>query len=145
MIAVDTNVIVHAHRLESPFNKAAAAALSQLAEGTGTWAIPWPCLHEFLAVVTNRRAFVPPTPLTTAIQEIESLLRAPNLVLLCESAGHWHALAALLEEAGCRGGQVHDARIAAICLENGVEELWTADRDFSRFPRLKTRNPLVGR
>jgi uncharacterized protein len=42
-----------------------------------------------------------------------------------------------------RGGQIHDARIAAICLQHGVSELWTADRDFSRFPQLKTRNPLV--
>jgi len=48
----------------------------------------------------------------------------------------------LLRSSSVRGPQVHDARIAAICLENGVRELWTADRDFSRFPELKTRNPL---
>lgn len=41
------------------------------------------------------------------------------------------------------GPAVHDARIAAICLQHGVSELLSADRDFSRFPELKTRNPLV--
>ncbi|MBK8458188.1 MAG: hypothetical protein IPL47_14680 [Phyllobacteriaceae bacterium] len=41
------------------------------------------------------------------------------------------------------GGQVHDARIAAICIGHGVSARWTADRDFSRFPALKTANPLV--
>jgi predicted nucleic acid-binding protein len=39
---------------------------------------------------------------------------------------------------------IHDARIAAICIQYGVSELWTADRDFSRFAGLKTRNPLIG-
>jgi predicted nucleic acid-binding protein len=38
---------------------------------------------------------------------------------------------------------VHDARIAALCLQHGVRELWSADRDFNRFPALRTRNPLV--
>ena len=39
--------------------------------------------------------------------------------------------------------EFHDARIAAICLENAVAVLWTADRDFGRFKALKTANPLI--
>jgi predicted nucleic acid-binding protein len=39
---------------------------------------------------------------------------------------------------------VHDARVAAICIAHGVNEFWTVDRDFSRFPDLPTRNPLLG-
>jgi predicted nucleic acid-binding protein len=42
------------------------------------------------------------------------------------------------------GPQVHDARVAALCRLHGIRELWTADRDFSRFPQLRVRNPLVG-
>lgn len=41
------------------------------------------------------------------------------------------------------GAMVHDGRIAALCLHHGVSELWTADRDFSRFATLAVRNPLV--
>jgi predicted nucleic acid-binding protein len=41
------------------------------------------------------------------------------------------------------GGRTHDARIAAICIQHGVRELWSADRDFSRFPELTTANPLA--
>ena len=40
---------------------------------------------------------------------------------------------------------VHDARVAALCIAHGVTELWTADRDFGRFPDLVTRNPLQDR
>jgi predicted nucleic acid-binding protein len=41
------------------------------------------------------------------------------------------------------GAQVHDARIVALCLQHGVKELWSADRDFGRFPILAVVNPLV--
>jgi predicted nucleic acid-binding protein len=47
------------------------------------------------------------------------------------------------EDLSFAGAQVHDARIAALCLHHGVTELWTADRDFGRFPELRTRNPLI--
>jgi uncharacterized protein len=40
------------------------------------------------------------------------------------------------------GPKIHDARIAAVCLQNGIGELWTIDRDFSRYTGLKVWNPL---
>jgi toxin-antitoxin system PIN domain toxin len=140
MIAVDTNILVHAHRIDSPWNEAAARALSML--GTGRWAIPWPCVHEFYAVVTHPRIFDPPTPLADAILAVETW-RASSLQLLGETEEHWPVLADLLQRGHVAGPMVHDARVAAICLQHGVEELWTVDRDFSRFPGLRTRNPLV--
>lgn len=60
-----------------------------------------------------------------------------------ERPGYWDQAHRIIEAASIRGAQVHDARIAALCLFHGVAELWTADRDFQRFPNLKTRNPLV--
>jgi predicted nucleic acid-binding protein len=41
------------------------------------------------------------------------------------------------------GPRIHDAHIAALCIQHSVDELWTADRDFSRFSALNTRNPLL--
>ena len=67
MIAVDTNILVYAHREDSEWHAAAYAKLARLAEGGGGWAIPWPCVHEFLAIVTHPRIFSPPTPLPAAI------------------------------------------------------------------------------
>jgi uncharacterized protein len=55
VIAVDTNILVYAHRQDSPFHKAAFRRVAELAEGPATWAIPWPCVHEFLAIVTHPR------------------------------------------------------------------------------------------
>jgi hypothetical protein len=64
--------------------------------------------------------------------------------LLHEGPSHFELLRDLVTAGKIEGSQIHDARIAAICLSHGVSELWTADRDFSRFPQLRVRNPLVG-
>lgn len=63
MIALDTNVLVYAHLTDSPFHESALAAVTQLAEGNAPWSIPWPCIHEFFAIVTHPRIYNPPTPL----------------------------------------------------------------------------------
>lgn len=111
----------------------------------GPWAIPWPCVHEFLAIATHPRVFDPPSPLSDALAAVESWQSVDTLYLLQEVEGYWTVLAELLRSAGVVGPKIHDARIAALCVQHAVSELWTADRDFSRFAQLATRNPLVGR
>jgi toxin-antitoxin system PIN domain toxin len=143
VIAVDTNILIAAHRVDSPFHEPAISALSSL--GGQRWAIPWPCLHEFLAIVTHPRIFAPPTPLDEAIATVTTWLATPLLELLSEGAAHWEELSELLARARVAGPRLHDARIAALCLQHGVDELWTADRDFSRFAHVRTTNPLVAR
>lgn len=144
MIALDTNLLVYAHRVEMPFHEVARRCVAGLAESGSPWAIPWPCIHEFCSVATNPRIFKPPTPLAGATKQVDRWLESPSLVLLNESPTHWTTFRSLLATSGVRGATVHDARIAAICLDHGVRELWSADRDFNRFPTLTVRNPLVG-
>jgi toxin-antitoxin system PIN domain toxin len=145
MIAVDTNILVYAHREDSPWHEPACRSVTALAEGREPWAIPWPCLHEFLAVVTHPRIFDPPTPLHVAIGQVGAWLESPTLVVLSEGEGYWDDLRAVLEAGKVAGPLVHDARIAAICRHHAVRELWSADRDFSRFPAVRVLNPVVGR
>ena len=142
MIAVDTNILVYAHRRDAEFHPAAARRLRELAEGRATWAIPWPCLHEFVAFVTHPRIWDPPSSTRQAVEQVDAWLESPTLVLLGEPPGYWPTLRRLLEEGRVTGPLVHDARVAAICLAHGVREFWTVDRDFGRFPRLRVRNPL---
>ena len=143
MISVDTNLLVYAHRAESAWHDRAAACIRDLSEGRSPWAIPWPCIHEFLAIATHPRIWDPPTPTETALDQVDAWLESPSLVLLAEGPEHWSGLRALLEAGRIAGPRVHDARVAALCLAHGVRELWTADRDFSRFPALATANPLT--
>ncbi|MSQ49727.1 MAG: PIN domain-containing protein [Betaproteobacteria bacterium] len=144
MIAVDTNILVYAHREDSEWHQAASARITALAEGQGAWAIPWPCLHEFLAIVTHPRIFSPPTRLPAALDQVDAWLESPTLVLLAESDGHWGRLRNLLQAGKVSGPKVHDARIATLCEQHGVRVLWSADRDFNSFPGFRVTNPLVG-
>jgi toxin-antitoxin system PIN domain toxin len=143
MIAVDTNLLVYAHRADSTWHDSARRCLAELAEAAAPWALPWPCIHEFLSIVTHPRIFAPPTPTAAAIEQVEAWLEAPTLVLLAESGSYWLELRTLLEVGRIAGPRVHDARIAALCVQHGVKELWSADRDFGRFPTLAVVNPLV--
>lgn len=114
-----------------------------LAEGVGAWAIPWPCVHEFIGKTTNPRIFKRPSTLAQAFDQLRAWAESTSFQFLGERPAHMEQLYDLMHASRLAGPAVHDARIAAICLQHGVSELWTADRDFSRFPSLKTRNPLV--
>ena len=143
MIAVDTNVLVYAHRGESPFHAQAYECMRSLAEGSQRWGIPVSCLHEFMAVVTNPKVFRPASTANQALAQVDAWLSSPQLQILHSGSQHWRILSELARSAKLQGGQFHDARIAAVCIENGVSVLWSADRDFGRFKALRTVNPLV--
>ena len=144
MIAIDTNILVYAHREDSRWHAPAIACIESVAESGRAWAIPWPCIHEFLAIATHPRIYQPPTPLDIALEQVECWLEAPTLVPIGEAEGYWRFLRSVATTGKVAGPQVHDARIATICLHHGVKELWTADRDFSRYKGLRIHNPLIG-
>jgi uncharacterized protein len=143
VIAIDTNLLVFAHRGSAPFHSDAVAALQPVFEGTSAWALPWPCVHEFISITTHPGIYKPASTLREALGFLESVFGSPQLHLLSESPGYFEKLRELAVTAKLCGPRIHDARIAALCLHHGVKELWTADRDFSAFPQLKVRNPLV--
>ena len=143
MIAIDTNVLVYAHRPDMPWHEQARAVVRATLTGSEPVGLCWPVLHEFVAVVTNRRVFTDPTPVEAAFAQVDDWLGSPVAAVLRESSRHLATLRALAVSGRITGGGLHDARIAAICLDHGVRELLTSDRDFSRFPTLRVRNPLV--
>lgn len=143
MRALDTNVLVYALIANSPHHKVAGALLRALAEGERPWAIPWPCIYELLRIITHPRVYHPPMPLERARRDVAAILDAPDLMLLAETARHRAVLDEVLAQSGAAGNLVHDAHIAALCLEHGVSELITGDRDFLRFAGLKISNPFA--
>jgi hypothetical protein len=142
MQAVDTNVLVFAEVRTSARHRAALSLLKALADGPAPWAIPWPCIYEFLRVVTHPRVYHPPVPAEAALEDLRRVLASPTVVLLHETDRHAEIMARLVRESGATGNMIHDAHIAALCMEHGVSELLTGDRDFARFPSLPVRDPF---
>ena len=143
MIAIDTQILVYAHRAEVPWHAVARDKIAALANGGIRWAIPMHCLLEFYATATNRRLYRPASSPAQAIDQIDAWLEAPSVAVLAEDVQTWSVARGLLSAASIVGNHAYDARIAAVCLQHGVTELWTNDRDFLRFPSLRVRNPLV--
>ncbi len=133
MIAVDTNILVYAHREEMPLHEAATSRLRELVEGDVPWSLPVFCIGEFVRLVTHPRVFRPPSTLEQALGFIEHLVDSPAVRLLSPGPEFPGRFARVCRDAGVRGNLVFDAQIAATCLEHGVREIISEDRDFVRF------------
>ncbi len=139
MIAVDSNVLIAAHRSRFVQHDAALAAVRRLAEGDEAFGIPVFVLAEFVRVVTHPRFLRPPTPIELAIRSLDHLTARAGARLLSPGDDYWSHLRAALQEGRATGNRAFDAQIAAVCREHGVHTILTEDRDFLRFPWLEIR------
>ena len=135
MIAVDTNILVYAHREELPQHSAAMTRLTELAEADAPWGVPIFCIGEFVRVVTHPKLFHPPYTANEACEALDRLLESPSLRLLFPGQAFLSLFEDAVHEANAIGNLVFDAQIVAVCRESGVSSFLTEDRDFARFPR----------
>jgi toxin-antitoxin system PIN domain toxin len=145
VIALDTNILVYAHRPEAPLHRDAARTVRALAESGRSWGIPFHVLVEFAAVVSSPKIWKVPSSCEQIAAQMKAWRSSPDLHVLGDDETVWERTVALARAGAIQGGQWYDARIAAVCLAHGVTELWTADRDYSRFASLRTRNPFPQR
>ena len=138
MIAVDTNILVYAHRRELAKHDAARRRVIALAEGRARWALPVFCLGEFLRVITHPRLFDPPFTPSEACNALGRVLASPSLTVISPGPGYPDLLAEAVREANTIGNLIFDAQIVALCREAGVGTLLTEDRDFDRFGSFRT-------
>ncbi len=143
MIALDTNILVHAHRKDASLHVEARAKVQQIAETAAPWHICYHSLIEFYGIVTHPKIWAQPSSPHIAADQIAAWRESPSLRILTELPEHIEHVMALAEATKVSGPMIHDARIASCCLTHGIRELWTIDRDFSRFTELRTHNPLI--
>ncbi|MFL5260004.1 MAG: TA system VapC family ribonuclease toxin [Hyphomicrobiales bacterium] len=145
MIALDTNILVHAHRIGTDRHREALSLLRSLSTGTAPYALFWPSLYEFLRVVTHRRVFDPPSTVEEALEAVSDLLAPPVVRVLMETERHALTLDRVLRESRVTGNLVHDAHLVALAIEHGVDEILTLDADFEQFRQVASRNPFASR
>jgi toxin-antitoxin system PIN domain toxin len=142
VIALDTNLLVYAHRPEAPLHEKAFQCVQGLAASRQRWSVPIHCLVEFAAVVSNPRIWRQPSSIDQIERQIAAWRASPGLFLLADNETVWETCTRLARQGELQAGRWYDARVAATCLAHGVSVLWTVDRDFSRFAELETHNPL---
>jgi uncharacterized protein len=143
VIALDTNILIHAHRSGTVHHQQALGLLKNLSEGAVPYALFWPSLYEFLRVVTHVRVFDPPSTIGEALEAVRDFLAPPVVRILSETDRHPQLLDRVLKESRVTGNLVHDAHLVTLAIEHGVHEILTLDGDFSRFQQVANRNPFI--
>ncbi len=136
----DVNVLVYAHREDSPNHAACLGWLESTINGDESFGLSELVLSGFVRVVTHPKVFAKPSPLATALEFAEQLRSRPNGVPVSPGRRHWDIFCALCRDASAKGNLVADAYLAAMAIEAGCEWI-TTDRDFSRFKGLRWRHP----
>ena len=141
MILVDVNVLVYAHRPDTPDHDRMFSWLDDAMNGAAPFGCSEMVLSGFLRVVTHPKVFAEPTPLAAALAFADAFRIHPNVVPISPGPRHWEIFADLCRISGARGNAVPDAYLAAMAIESGCEWI-TTDRGFGRFPKLSWRHPL---
>lgn len=141
MLLVDVNILVYAHREESPRHSDYHAWVEGVVNGEEPYAASDFVINGFVRVVTNHRVFRTPTPLESALSFAGKIRNQPHTTLVSPGPRFWRIFTELAEKATAKGKLVPDAYLAAVTIEHGLE-LVTTDGDFARFPGLRWRHPL---
>ncbi len=140
-VSVDANILIYAANVRDPMHGTARALVERLSAGPDLLYLFWPTILAYLRVTTNPRALQEPLPSRQAIENVEGLLRLPNVVTPAEGSTFWSTY---LASGGrdSRGNSVPDTHLATLMRENGVRILYSRDRDFRRFDFLEVRDPF---
>ncbi len=140
MLLPDVNILVYAHREDSPHHGQSLAWLETLINSDAAFAISDLVLSGFLRIVTHPKIFNPPSALKDALIFVEQIRKQPNCVIISTQQRHWEIFTSLCVEANAKGNLIPDAYFAALAIETGSEWI-TTDRDFSRFKGLRWSYP----
>lgn len=141
MIALDSNLLIYAHRSDTPEHDSARRAIERAANSGRGWGSPLPCLAELWAVVTHPHAVGGPSSGSRASGFIAALVAA-GCRIWSPGEGFWPRLAELATERGISGPRIFDLQIGLIAADHGAHEIWTHDRHFAAPPGLKRVDPL---
>lgn len=141
MILVDANILLYAEDSLSPQHGHARQWWDRQLSGTSPVCLCWFGITAFIRIATNRRIFKHPLSITQAVRRVQSWIEQPCVRIIHPTESHWKILKTLLRDGQASANLVSDAHIAALAVAHGCI-LYSTDSDFSRFPKLKWKNPL---
>jgi hypothetical protein len=143
MIAIDTNLLVYAHRRGTPEHKAAIKSLETAFSDPGGWGIAFPCIAEFWCVVTHPKCTGRPSKPKEAADFIASIIKDGDGQIWLPGHGFTERAINQAETLHIIGPRFFDLQIGLIAIENGAHTLWTHDANFLKIPGLKIIDPLM--
>lgn len=142
-VTIDANVLLYASDTRSLRHGSAVALLERLATGPGLVYLFWPVAMAYLRIATHPSVFDQPLAPAEARRNLDQLIGRAHVRCPGEADRFWQVYQDLVGEDAIRGNLVTDSHIAALMHEHGVSTIFTADRDFSRFPGVIARDPYA--
>jgi uncharacterized protein len=143
VIVLDANLLLYAYDSTSSQHTAARRWIEEIFTAKEPVGIPWQTVSAFLRIATNTVLKGQRFTIEEAVELVDRWRERPNVHFLSTDKNHWDVFQQMLRGGQVRGPLVSDAQLAAIAVEHGGI-LYTTDRDFSRFPGLRWKNPLQG-
>ncbi len=140
MILVDANLLVYAHVTSLSQHHAARVWLDGHLNGPTPVGLPWATLLSFVRLVSTPRIFESPQSISDAWHQVEEWLTCPVVWIPQPTERHRDILGSLLSTIA-RSNLVPDTHLAALAIEHGLT-LYSTNRDFARFPKLRWDDPL---
>jgi predicted nucleic acid-binding protein len=143
MIAIDTNLLVFAHRSQVPEHRAAKGAIEKASMDSEGWGFTLTNLLEFWSIVTHPSA--PPRPSTPAEASgfLQALIKDADAQIWLPREGFGQRLLQLGAKLRISGPRIFDLTIALTAFEAGAHEIWTHDRGFRTIPGMRIVFPLT--
>ena len=138
---VDANLLIYAYDTASPVYEKSRYWLEDVFSAVESVGLPWQSIAAFLRVMTNPKLHGRQYSLKEAAEIVEAWMAQSSVRILVPTDDHWVQFRRMILEAVASGPLASDAELAALTLEYGGV-LYTADRDFARFPGLRWVNPL---
>jgi len=142
MIALDTNLLVYAHREGAPEHDRAREAILAALDDSRGWGICLPAISEFWSIVTNPKIPGGPSSPSVVTHFFHYLVVEGHGNIWTPGPGFGQRLMRWATTLKVRGRRIFDLQIAVIALEYGAQEIWTHDQNFASVPGVKVRDPL---
>jgi toxin-antitoxin system PIN domain toxin len=142
VIVLDANVLLYAYDSDSDKHAKARVWVEEVFSGASPVGLPWQTVSAFMRIVTNPGLAGKRFTLVEVVEIVDQWVKQPNVRLLGPGDNHWSFLRQMIVDGQVRGPLITDAQLAALTVEYGGV-LHTTDRDFSRFPGLRWKNPIT--
>lgn len=142
MIAIDTNLLIYAHRSGTREHRAARSAIEAACQSVGGCAITLPSIAEFYSIVTHPAANGRPSSPADAAAFLAALQEG-GVVVLGPGPAFATRLVQTAADLAVSGPRIFDLQIGLIAIEGGATEIWTHDGGFVKIPGLIVTDPLA--
>jgi len=128
---VNTNVLVYANVVETPFHERALTAINAAHEAGRTIWVNWQVIREYLVTMTRTQTFEN-LPRATMLEQVDQFIE--RFQIADDTAAVTERLVELIGDFKIGGKQIHDANIVATMQVYAIPCLLTHNgEDFERF------------